>query len=457
MFHILSHLFSISFLRVSAQRQEYKLFKQGKKCRITADRVAALDAVGFVWEAQRGSSHQQQKKKKIKDAKVGKAAVHMLTMGSGNNGHAIQARSGPIPNDPTGAIPPDVLRHVMALMEEQKKQNGALEAQIRAETAAIEAARRMEDAAAIQRLTDYVPPPPSSQLLSGIAHHLPPHERALLSRASLSSPAASLGATASLYGDSRARQLQDAADLRLGGTSQNQDRPMSNLDQEIITKHLLQALNNDQRARSVGVDTAVSRIQDILGIHGISASDLLASQIPQNDAERFVLSQQLSPAALASLERPAFSLPGQDSRKIPAEPESEASKFAAALRVGDIVGGQDAKPVAKSPSEGSGTKVPAATIGNMQRTKISESLQVKPSLSAGLDRPKEPKGVGGILSTTARGSTGNGLGAASNSPPKNLSPKSSSSTESENDDGGVFSDAEEDESATAFLTAARRL
>lgn len=42
--------------RVSAQRQEYKLFKQGKKCRITAERVQALNAIGFVWEAQRGSS-----------------------------------------------------------------------------------------------------------------------------------------------------------------------------------------------------------------------------------------------------------------------------------------------------------------------------------------------------------------------------------------------------------------
>lgn len=37
-----------------SQRQDYKLYNKGRPSRLTAEKIAKLDAVGFVWEAQRG-------------------------------------------------------------------------------------------------------------------------------------------------------------------------------------------------------------------------------------------------------------------------------------------------------------------------------------------------------------------------------------------------------------------
>lgn len=36
------------------QRQDYKLYNKGRPSRLTPDKIARLDAIGFVWEAQRG-------------------------------------------------------------------------------------------------------------------------------------------------------------------------------------------------------------------------------------------------------------------------------------------------------------------------------------------------------------------------------------------------------------------
>jgi hypothetical protein len=53
---------SILIPQVSTQRQEYKFLKTGKKSRLTGEKIYALNAVGFIWEAQRGA----QKKNKLK-------------------------------------------------------------------------------------------------------------------------------------------------------------------------------------------------------------------------------------------------------------------------------------------------------------------------------------------------------------------------------------------------------
>lgn len=52
---------------VSTQRQEAKLQKQGRSCRLTSDRIKSLDAIGFVWEAQRGGSRKRKNKDSLLD------------------------------------------------------------------------------------------------------------------------------------------------------------------------------------------------------------------------------------------------------------------------------------------------------------------------------------------------------------------------------------------------------
>lgn len=46
---------------VSTQRQEYKLAREGLPTRLTADRIEALNTVGFVWEAQRGGPRRRKR------------------------------------------------------------------------------------------------------------------------------------------------------------------------------------------------------------------------------------------------------------------------------------------------------------------------------------------------------------------------------------------------------------
>ena len=46
---------------VSTQRQEYKLIQSGRQSRLSDDKIALLDDINFIWEAQRGGPRRQRK------------------------------------------------------------------------------------------------------------------------------------------------------------------------------------------------------------------------------------------------------------------------------------------------------------------------------------------------------------------------------------------------------------
>jgi len=50
---------------VSTQRQEYKLMKDGKPSRLTPERIQLLNAVDFIWEAQRGGPRRKRSRREI--------------------------------------------------------------------------------------------------------------------------------------------------------------------------------------------------------------------------------------------------------------------------------------------------------------------------------------------------------------------------------------------------------
>ena len=411
-----------------------------------------LDSVGFVWEAQRGNNKKRRTSSKKRDLKLGPSRAEQGLAVDGNNAVAnMIARQAferiiPPPNTLRPDIPPAFLSHVLSLGSAQQQSNGPQTVQREALEAAA-AARMMEDVVALQSRNPTLRAPTahfSPALLPGAAH--PPLQFQDIARSVASPNRASSQLERLAFADCFARQLQERRES-IAATTNDLN---ASYEEQIITKHLLQALQQGGGIDSMEVPTAVQKIRGLIGLRDDTATARPFSMM--NDAPRREHHQMQQPL------RPPYPLHLPiDTRLLPVrnESETEASRFGVALQMGEVVRPSGSHPTNVRVSDGALTAGASALKGTVGTDLSPPSWEDR--------KPPARRDIGRSsgLSTYGEWNSASTPGNASDVPrsPQNkgTSPvaKSSSSGGSQSDDEGVFSDAEEDETATAFLTAAR--
>lgn len=263
---------------------------------------------------------------------------------------------------------------------------------------------------------------------------------------------ASRQAKESVFNDPWARQLQECRDLLTArGISSTQSKVP--YQQNIIAKHLVDALRHDINVNSTEIGTAVQRIQGMLSGQANTEN---TRRISQNEAQNRVLRMpQFVPPTRQPLPPPNLSS-NAEVRADRAESQSEASRFGVALQVGEMLK-EGVKEMVKS-STFANIKVPRGIQG---RDSTATGAPRAESLSTGPEGRMQPaRLVAGshsprmtVVPTTSKGrGVSQTLGSAPNSAKQSFS--SGDAQGSDDDGGGIFSDAEEDEAAVAFLATA---
>jgi hypothetical protein len=355
------------FDRVSQQRQEYKLLQKGRKARITPERVQALNAVGFVWEAQRGCNKRKKRRKKKNTTWVENNALAAAT--------ALQSRGfvppQPRTHQPGNDISPAVLSHVLSLLDAQQKSNEMQMAKATAE------ARMVEDIIALQRSNAAAAAAAATAAAAASAPfpdvaRRPSHSGALPMG---SLYPASRQAKESVFNDPWARQLQECRDL-LTGRGISSIRSKVPYQENIIAKHLVDALRHDINVNSTEIGTAVQRIQGMLGGQANTEN---TRRISQNEAQNRALRMpKFAPPTRQPLPPPNLSA-NAEVRADRAESQSEASRFGVALQVGEMV--KEGVQERVKPSSFGNVEVPRGIQGrdsNGVRAPRAESLSIGP-------------------------------------------------------------------------------
>jgi len=420
--------------RVSAQRQEYKLFRQGKRCRLTPDKVQALNSIGFCWQAQRGNNRKKSPKKKR--ASIGATAAvpvegasldgnrALAASLSANASHSNFGRFPPHNNLSRPDIPPALLlSHVLSLLDAQQQSSGPQAAQRGASEAAA-AARMMENILAQQNRNVMTAPTSSSTfppgLLPGAA--VPPPLQAMARAAALPNHVTSqVEGLAFAHAIAKARHLQDSRHLA--------NMSSRNYQEQDIAKDLIDAIRQGKGIGSMGPQAAARQIHGMIGRQDNTARPSFSV----NDAQRTGVMPQMQSLPPRFLSRPPTYATARADRS---ESESEASKFGVALQMGDVVaptrdllnvGMWDGMSTRVGDSAGRGT----AGTNSSQPDWEDRKLPARPDIGSRNDHLSDTQG-------------------------NNVSTTGGSDSSHQSDDGGVFSDAEEDEIATAFLEAAKR-
>lgn len=432
---------------MSQQRQEYKLLQQGKKARISLEKINALNAVGFVWEAQRGSNRNRKKRKQSQHSSADLEALLANVASSSHSAaaahppsHSAEQRFDiPPPNELRQDIPPAILAQVLSLLG-ANQQSDVLQAAEKGTSTAAAASRMVPDVAR------RAPPPHGG----GALPNLP--------MASLAHPAASsrqhIGGQA--FKHAWDRQVQDHRNNLMALNAAT----MQNRQDQIITKHLIDALRQDSNVNSTGIGAAVQRIHGIIGHQGHAAES--SRHITQNERLHRALRMpeclppplRVQPGGLSAARQREARIASDRS-----ESESETSRFGVALQLGEFVkeGEQEtAKPPPAMRNLGRGFQVGGASVGFGAPRAVSLPTGFESYMQPARLVTDSHSHVGRNAVNTTRGTSAPfALGSNPNRAAKQPSSSGSAQNDDDDDDDdGIFSDAEEDETAVAFLDSA---
>lgn len=327
---------------VSAQRQEYKLFLQGKKCRIDEQQVNALNAVGFVWEAQRGNN----KKRLAESDDVTEEVAQEAFAAFGNGNSDIVSSLGfPADNLTDGEKGNALVSQVLALLAAQQQSNGLQAAQGTSSAfAAADAARALlQQSGAPNALTTRMATNASHSLAGLDVSSKPPPQPIAAPTLLMNHAMNQRERLAASALDHQTRVMAAATDPTEPIKIRRQ--PTSLRDEQIISKHLSYALRNEPDIDEREVETAVQRILGTIRGAGNVSPPPKNGVRPQfqsaNPAEKSERLKRMSPGPRfppVTSQEPSIDTNAEATANKSDLSESEASKFGVALQIQQVVG-----------------------------------------------------------------------------------------------------------------------
>lgn len=251
--------------RVSAQRQEYKLYRQGKKCRIDEQKINALNAVGFVWEAQRGNPKKAGQGKTLTEVEAEQTFASMKGIDEklNKNANSLAFPAYNLSGNDMAFRASNTSPQVLALLvAAQQQANGLQEQQEASSASAADSANANSDLYAQQQSSKL--PNTHASVMSTNA------SRPLISSpdGSIRSPTQPSQVLLNHAVNQRQRLAAAALDNQSRRMAADQQHALSPLQEAIITKHVRYALRNEPDLDERGLDLAIGRILGLIRAAG---------------------------------------------------------------------------------------------------------------------------------------------------------------------------------------------